>query len=284
MGTGKIQQHGYASVNGLDMYYETHGEMDEDGGGGGAPLILLPGGFMTVEAMGAVVPQLAATRRVIGVEVQGHGHTADIERPLRYEWMADDIAALIGQLGLGRADIFGYSLGGGVALQTAIRHPEVVRKLVLASTAFRRDGWYPEVLAAMAATSVEGFAGTPIEEAYLKTSPRPDAWPTVVGKMGALLGEDYDWGGDVVALTAPTLIAVGDADSLHMGHVVEMFGLLGGGKGDGDLAGLPTAQLAVLPATTHVGWAPPYHGIMARLHLLVPIITEFLDAPMPEAG
>ena len=281
MGTDKIQQHGYVSVNGLDIYYETHGESDE----GGVPLILLPGGFMTVEAMGAVVSQLAATRRVIGVELQGHGHTADIERPLRYEWMADDIAALIGQLGLGRADIFGYSLGGGVGLQTAIRHPEVVRKLALASTAFRRDGWYPEVLAGMAAMSVEGFAGTPIEEAYLKTSPKPEAWPTVVDKMRALLGEDYDWTGEVAALTTPTLILVGDADSLHMGHVVEMFGLLGGDKGDGDLAGrLPTAQLAVLPATTHVGWAPPYHGIMARLHLLVPIITEFLDAPMPGAG
>ncbi|HEU5441263.1 MAG TPA: alpha/beta hydrolase, partial [Ktedonobacterales bacterium] len=184
--TDKEPQHGYATVNGLDIYYEIHGS--------GEPLIVLPGGFMTVEATGAIVPQLAASRRVIGVELQGHGHTADIERALRFESMADDIAALIEHLGLERADLFGYSLGGGVALQTAIRHPEIVRKLTLVSTPFKRDGWYPEVLMGMAAISVEGFAGTPIYEAYLKTSPKPEAWPTFVAKMRYLLGEDYDWG------------------------------------------------------------------------------------------
>lgn len=168
----------YALVNGLNIYYEIHGS--------GQPLILLPGGFMTVEAMGEIVPQLAATRRVIAVELQGHGHTADIERTLRFELMAEDIAALIRRLGLEQADIFGFSLGGGVGLQTAIRHPEVVRKLALASTAFKRDGWYPEVLAGMASISVETFAGTPIHEAYLKTSPKPEAWPTFVAKMRQL--------------------------------------------------------------------------------------------------
>lgn len=275
MTTDKNPQQGYASVNGLNIYYEIHGS--------GEPLILLPGGFMTVEAMGALVPQLAATRRVIGVELQGHGHTADIERPLRFESMADDIAALIGHLGFEQADIFGFSLGGGVALQTAIRHPAVVRKLALASTAFKRDGWYPEVLAGMASISVEGFAGTPIHETYLKTSPRPDAWPTVVAKVRSLLSEDYDWTESVAALTIPTLILVGDADSLRLAHTIECFGLLGGGKADGDLRGLSPAQLAVLPSTTHVGWAPPYHGIMNRTQLLLPIITEFLDSPMPAA-
>ena len=268
-------QKGYASINGLNLYYEIHGS--------GEPLIVLPGGFMTVEAMGEIVPQLATTRRVIGVELQGHGHTADIDRPLSYEAMADDIAALIGHLGLSQADIFGYSLGGGVALQTAIRHPEVVRKLMLASTAFKRDGWYPEVLAGMAAISVETFAGTPIHETYLKTSPRPEAWPDFVAKMRNLLGKDYDWTEGVAALKAPVLIIVGDADGLRLAHAVELFGLLGGGKADGDLVGMSSAQLAMLPATTHVGWAPPYHGIMARTHLLLPIITEFLDVPMPEA-
>lgn len=275
MTTDKDQQKGYASVNGLNIYYEIRGS--------GQPLILLPGGFMTVEAMGELVPQLAATRRIIGVELQGHGHTADIERPLRFELMADDIAALIRHLGLERADIFGYSLGGGVGLQTAIRHPEVVRKLALASTAFKRDGWYPEVLAGMASISVEGFAGTPIHETYLKTSPRPEAWPSLVAKMRQLLSEDYDWTEPVAALKTPTLILVGDADSLRLAHVVEFFGLLGGGKGDGDLSGLPPSQLAVLPATTHVGWAPPYHGLMTRTELLLTIITEFLNSPMPEA-
>jgi pimeloyl-ACP methyl ester carboxylesterase len=268
-------QKGYASVNGLNLYYEIHGS--------GEPLIVLPGGFWTIEAMGEIVPRLAATRQIIGVELQGHGHTADIDRPISFEAMADDIAALIGHLGLGQADIFGFSLGGGVALQTAIRHPEVVRKLALVSTAFKRDGWYPESLAAMTAISVETFAGSPIHEAYLKTSPRPEAWPDFIAKVRNLLSIDYDWTEGVTALKAPVLVLVGDADGLRLAHAAEFFGLLGGGKADGDLVGMPSSQLAVLPATTHAGWAPPFHGIMTRTHLLLPIITEFLDAPMPGA-
>jgi pimeloyl-ACP methyl ester carboxylesterase len=280
MTTDHTMRQGYAQVNGLNLYYEVHGEVH----GSGEPLVLLPGGFMTIEAMGALVPQLAATRQVIGVELQGHGHTGDTDRPLRFESMADDIAALIEQLGFAHANLFGFSLGGGVALQTAIRHPAIVSKLALASTAFKRAGWYPEVLAGMAAISVEGFAGTPIADVYRATSPTPDAWPTVVAKVRQLLGEDYDWTAGVAALNTPTLIVVGDADSLRLAHAVEMFELLGGGTGDGDTQGFPPAQLAVLPATSHVGWAPPYHGIMSRTHLLTPIITEFLDAPMPAAS
>jgi pimeloyl-ACP methyl ester carboxylesterase len=275
MTTNKNQRGRYTRVNGLDLSYEIHGS--------GQPLLLLPGSFMTIEAMGELVTQLAETRRVIGVELQGHGHTTDIERPLRFELMADDIAALIGHLELEQADLFGFSLGGGVGLQTAIRHPEVVRKLALASTPFKRDGWYPEDLAAMGAMSAEAFAGTPIHQAYLKTSPRPEAWPTFVAKMRQLLSEDYDWAEGVAALKTPILILVGDADGLRLAHAVEFFGLLGGGKADGDLAGLPPAQLAVLPGTTHVGWAPPYHGIMARTQLLLPILTEFFDSTLPEA-
>ena len=273
MTTNKDQRGNYARVNGLDLYYELHGS--------GQPLVVLPGSFWTIEAMGEVVPQLATTRRVIAVELQGHGHTADIDRPLSYESMADDIAALIASMGLEQVDLFGYSLGGGVALQTAIRHPEVVRKLALASTAFKRDGWYPEDLAAMSAISAEAFAGTPIHDAYLKTSPVPEAWPTFVAKVRQLVTSDYDWTAGVAALRIPTLFLVGDADGLRLAHVMEFFGLLGGGQGDGDLSGLPRSSLAVLPATTHVGWAPPYHGIMTRTHLL-PILTEFLDAPMPD--
>lgn len=274
MTTHKNQRGSYARVNGLDLYYELHGS--------GQPLVVLPGAFWTIEAMGELVPQLAASRRIIAVELQGHGHTADIERPLRYEWLADDIAALIRHLGLAQADIFGYSLGGGVALQTALRHPEVVRKLALASTAFKRDGWYPEDLAAMSAMSAEAFAGTPIHDAYLRTSPVPEAWPSVVAKVRQMVTSDYDWTAGVAALKTPTLILVGDADGLRLAHAVEFFGLLGGGKADGDMAGLPPAQLAVLPATTHVGWAPPYHGIMTRTQLLLPILTEFLESPIED--
>ena len=267
----------YAAVNGLDIYYEIHGSGD-------TPLIVLPGGFMTVQAMGALVPELAATRQVIGVELQGHGHTADIDRALRFETMAEDIAALMEHLGLAQVDLFGYSLGGGVALRLAIQHPERVRKLALASTAFRRDGWYPETLAGMAAINAEAFKATPIYQGYLQTSPKPEAWPDFVAKMRQLLSEDYDWTQEVAALKAPVLIAVGDADGLRLAHAVEMFNLLGGGKGDGDLAGLSSSRLMVLPFTTHVGWAPPNRGILTRTDLLLPMLTEFLDAPLPVVG
>jgi hypothetical protein len=147
---------------------------------------------------------------------------------------------------------------------------------------FKRDGWYPDNLSVMGAISVEGFAGTPIHKSYLQTLPRPDAWPAVVGKMRQLLSEDYDWTESVAELKTPVLIVAGDGDGLPPSHAVEFFGLLGGGKGDGDLGGMPASALAILPATTHVGWAPPYHGIMNRTDLLLPIITEFLDSPMPE--
>jgi len=264
----------YATINGLSLYYESHGS--------GQPLVLLPGAYMTIAAMGAIVPQLAATRRVIAVELQGYGHTADIDRPLRFESLADDIAALIQRLDLERADIMGYSLGGGVGLQTAIRHPDRVRTLTLVSTPFRRDGWYPDVVATMLATSVAGFAATPLPDEYRTISPRPEAWPTVIDKTRELVTSDYDWAQDVAALKAPTLLLVGDGDGIRLAHMVEFFGLLGGGAGDGDLIGLPRSALAVLPATTHVGWASPYHGIMTRTHLLIPIIEEFLAAPLSE--
>jgi pimeloyl-ACP methyl ester carboxylesterase len=264
-------QTGYAPVNGLQMYYEIHGS--------GHPLVLLHGGFGTIETeFGQMLPLLAETRQVIAVELQAHGHTADIDRPLRFEQMADDIAALIEHLELEHADIFGFSLGGGVALQTAIRHPELVRKLVVASAPYRQDGWYPEVLAGMASMNATGAAdamlGTPMHEAYVSRAPQPEDWPILVAKLGQLLREDYDWADDVTAIEAPTLVIVGDADSVRPTHAVELFQLLGGGV-PGDFAGLPNAQLAVLPGTTHF-------GVLARSDLLLPILTAFLDAPMRE--
>jgi pimeloyl-ACP methyl ester carboxylesterase len=264
----------YAPIHGLQMYYEIHGT--------GQPLVLLHGGFGGISMFEQLLPDLAQMRQVIGVELQGHGHTADIDRPLSFEQMADDVASLIEHLGLEQVDIFGFSLGGAVALQTVIRQPKVVRKAVLVSTPSRRDGWYPEVRAGLSALSVEGFAQTPVYEAYLKTSPRPEAWPTVVAKMRQLLTEDYDWAEVVAAIKAPVLLVVGDSDGIPPAHAVEFFGLLGGGKRDGDQGGLPASALAVLPATTHAGWAPPFHGIITRTQLLLPIVTEFLDSPMPD--
>jgi pimeloyl-ACP methyl ester carboxylesterase len=263
-------QTSYASVNGLEMYYEIHGS--------GEPLVLLPGAFMTIDAFGSLIPALAESRQIIAVELQGHGHTADIDRPLRFERMADDVAALIAYLGHAQVDLFGYSLGGGVALQTAIRHPDTIRKLVVASATFKHDGWYPETLAGMAAVNAElakQWVESPMYEAYARVAPRPDDWPTVADKVGQLLRQDYDWSEGVAALATPTLIAIGDADGVRPMHAVEMFALLGGGKADVGIGGdLPHSQLAVLPGTTHF-------SILTRTDLLRSIIMPFLDAPTP---
>ncbi len=255
----------YAEVNGLEMYYEIRGT--------GKPLVLIPGGFMTISMMGQVVPDLAKTRQVIAVELQGHGHTADIDRPFTYEQLADDIAALIKHLGLERADVFGFSAGGGVALQTAFRHPEVVRKLVVASAPCKSDGVYPEIRALMASFTGESSVLSQNREAYVSSAPKPEDWPRFVAKARPLLIEDYDWAEDVAAIQAPTLIMVGDADTVLPAHAVELFGLLGGGKADSAMGNLSNAQLAVLPGTTEF-------GMLARIDLLLAIITPFLDAPM----
>ncbi len=264
---------GYASVNGLEMYYEIHGT--------GQPLVLLHGGLMTIDLFGQLLPDLARTRQVVAVELQAHGRTADIDRPLSYEQMADDVAALIEQLGLEQVDIFGFSLGGGVALQTTIQRPELVRKLVLAATPYKTDGWAPEILAATATLNTEAAAAmveTPFYEAYVNVAPHPDDWPTLVTKTGQLVSgqtEVYDWTPGVAAIETPTLLIFGDADSVRPEHIVEMFRLLGGWV-VGDLNSLPNARLAVLPGTAHT-------PLFTRGELLLAVIVPFLDAPMPEA-
>jgi pimeloyl-ACP methyl ester carboxylesterase len=258
----------YASVNGLEMYYEIHGT--------GQPLVLLHGAYMTIDVMGEVVPELAKTRQVIAVELQGHGRTADVDRPLSYEQMADDVAALLRHLGIEQADVFGYSMGGGVALQVAIRHPEVVRKLVVASASYTSEGMHPELLEMIPTLTPEAFAGSPIEEAYLRTAPNPDDFPTLVAKMKRLDMEPFAWPPeDIRGIAAPTLLNVGDSDVVRPEHAVVMFRLLGGGVA-GDLAGLLNSRLAVLPGTTHV-------TLVHRADWLVSMIGEFLDTPMPEA-
>ncbi len=262
----------YAEVNGLNMYYEIHGA--------GRPLVVLHGAYMTIDAMGEVVPELAKIRQVIGVESQGHGHTADLDRPLTYEQMADDVAALIRHLGFDLADVFGYSMGGGVALQLAIRHPDLVRKQVVASVSYTSDGMHPELLEMIPSITPEVFAGSPIEEVYLRTAPNPDAFPTLVAKLKQLDMESYAWSQeDIRGIAAPTLYIVGDSDAIRLEHAVELFKLLGGGV-MGDLTGLPKSQLAVLPATTH--FVPPGSGLLDRTDWLLSMIVSFLDAPMPE--
>jgi pimeloyl-ACP methyl ester carboxylesterase len=234
---------GYAAVNGLDMYYEIRGAGD--------PLVVLPGAFMTVELMGDLVPALARSRRVIAVELQGHGHTADIDRPFSYEQFSDDVAALFDALRIEQCDVYGYSLGGGVALQLGLRHPDRVRKLIIASASYSSDGLYPEVLDGIENTSPELFDGTPWRDAYDRTASDPSAFPVLVEKLKQLDMTPFDW--PIEELVAPALILVGDCDGTRLEHAVDMFQRLGGGV-FGDLAPeLPTSQLAIVPGTTHVG-------------------------------
>jgi pimeloyl-ACP methyl ester carboxylesterase len=266
--TNTSAQTGYASVNGLKMYYEIHGS--------GQPLVLLHGAYMTIDsAFGRLLPTLAKTHQVIAVELQGHGHTADIDRPLSYEQMADDTAALMREIGVENADIFGYSMGGGVALQLGIRHPELVRKLVLASVYYNNDGAYPEMLAAIEHITPEVFVGTPWREDYDRTAPNPEDFPRLVAKLTQFDLTFAGWSPKVIqSIKAPTLLIIGDSDVVRPEHAVEMFRLLGGGVA-GDLAGLPRSQLAILPGTTHI-------SVMEQTDLLLAIIPPFLDAPMPE--
>jgi pimeloyl-ACP methyl ester carboxylesterase len=259
----------YASVNGLDMYHEIHGV--------GQPLVLLHGAFSAIgTSFGNVLPELATTRQVITFEMQAHGHTADIDRPLSMEQMADDTAAALQQLGIENADIFGYSMGAGIALQVAIRHPEVVRKLVLASVTYNKSGLHPGLMEGLAEMKPEMMFGSPWHEEYMRIAPNPEDFATLFAKKTQMDREVRDLPAESIeAIKAPTLLIIGDSDIVRPEHAVEMFRLLGGGV-MGDLAGLPSSQLAVLPGTTHV-------TLVDRADWLISMITAFLDAPMPDA-
>jgi pimeloyl-ACP methyl ester carboxylesterase len=272
MATNKDATGSYASVNSLHLYYEVYGV--------GEPLILLHGGVGSIEMFGDVLASLAQNRQVVAVDLQAHGRTADIARPLSFELMAGDIAALIKHLGFAKADVMGYSLGGGVSLRTAIGYPEVVRKLVLVSTPFKREGWYPEVLAGMeqmGAQIAEPMKQTPMYQQYARIAPQPEDWPVLLTKLGELLRRDYDWSTDVAAIKAPTLIVVGDADSVRTAHAVAFFELLGGGQVDAgwDGSDMSNARLAILPGMTH-------YNIFSSPQLAA-AVAPFLDAPMPQA-
>ena len=256
----------YAPANDLSMYYEVHGQ--------GPPLILLHGAYMTADMMGPLAAGLAGSRRVIVPEMQGHGRTADADRPLTYEQMADDTAALVRHLGLEQADFVGYSLGGGTALQLALRHPALVRRLVVVSAGYRYDSMPPEAIAVFPSITPEMFAGSPMETEYLRLAPRPEDFPKLVEKLKTLDTTDFAWPEeDIRGITAPTLIVLGDSDGVRLEHAVELFKLRGGGV-MGDLAGLPASQLAVLPGTTH--FVPPGSGVIDRVEWLVAMIPPFL--------
>jgi pimeloyl-ACP methyl ester carboxylesterase len=259
----------YAPVNDLNLSYEVHGQ--------GPPLILLHGAYMTAGMMAPLVPGLAATRQVIVPEMQAHGRTADADRPLTYEQMADDTAALARHLELGQADVVGYSMGGGVALQLAIRHPELVRRLVIISAGFRYDAMPPEAIAMFPSITPEMFAGSPMETEHKRLSPDPEGFPKLVEKLKTLDTTDFAWPEEEIrGIAAPTLIVLGDSDGVRLEHAVEFFRLRGGGV-MGDLSGLPESQLAVLPGTTH--FVPPGSGVLDRAEWLLAMIPPFLDPP-----
>ncbi|MGX1808417.1 alpha/beta fold hydrolase [Nocardia sp. NPDC055321] len=245
----------YAPINGMELYYEIRGA--------GAPLVLVHGGLGTIDGtFGALIPELAETRQVIAVELQAHGRTADIDRPLRYELMADDVADLIAHLGVEQTDVLGYSLGGGVALQLAARNPDLVNKLVVTSAPYRYDGWTPETQAGMAAMDPAAMIGSPVHEIYLRSAPNPQDWPALVTKARDLLTRDYDWTEQISAINAPTLVVTAESDAIQRSHTVELVDLL-----DAEQDG--AAKLEIVPGTTH-------YDVMFRADLLLPIISSFL--------
>ena len=256
---------GYAKVNGLKMYYEIHGS--------GEPLVVLHGAFMAISGdWRDWVNELAKTRKVIAVEMQGHGRTGDIKRDMTSENLSDDVAGLLDYLKIPSADILGYSLGGGAAMQCAIRHPGKVRKVVVISAPYAFDGWVKEGRDALSTITAEVFKGSPIEAEYKKLSPTPNEFPAFVKHVVAMASKPYDFGADKLKATkAPFFFIHGDADGVRMEHIAEMYRLKGGGNIHGDMSPRSTSRLAIIPDTTHV-------TLMARMSTLVPMINDFLDA------
>lgn len=257
---------GYAPVNGLKMYYEVHGN--------GEPVVLLHGSFMAISnnfQWTDWIGELSRTRKVIAIEMQGHGRTADTGRDFTYDNLADDVAALLDHLKIPRADLIGYSMGGAVAMNCAIRHPEKVRKVVSISAVFRQNGWTKEGLDAFPQITAEAFKGSPIEADYKRLSPTPNEFPNFVKRVISVDLKPHDFGADKLKATkAPMFFIHGDADGVRLEHISEMFRLKGG-EVFGDLRPRSSSRLAVLPDTTHV-------TLMTRIKMLVPMINDFLDA------
>ncbi len=254
-------------VNGMQMYYEVSGEGD--------PLIILHGAYMNIPTMGEIVPMLAETHEVYALELQGHGRTTDIDRPITYPNLADDVAAFMDATGIEKADIFGYSMGAAAGLQVAIRHPEKVDKLVAASVSYDVEGWQPAFREFIPQMSADMFVGTPMEADYRELAADPEGFPALVEKLIALEHEPMAWKADVEALEAPMLIVTGDADVVTLEHSVSLFRLLGGG-GMGDMGQpLPESRMAVLPATAHT-------AVITQPELLHAFIEPFLQGEEPK--
>jgi pimeloyl-ACP methyl ester carboxylesterase len=267
---GMTPQTGYVPVGDLQVYYEIHGE-------GGTPLLLLHGGLFDIEEQfGALLPALSAGRRVVGIDLQGHGHTNDIDRPLNVANLAADAVAALDHLGLAQVDVFGFSLGGAVAVELAVSHPERVRKLIASSISISRDGERGQNTQAVSEMTVDMLAGSPMERLYMDKSPHPDRehLQALLDKIGVFMKEATGWSDEQIrGIQAPTLITVGDCDMVTLEHAVKFLRLRGGDV-NGDFDGVPASQLAVFPGTTH------FFGL-ARTDLVLGAVIPFLDADAP---
>ena len=257
----------YVTINCMKMYYEVSGEGD--------PLIVLHGAYMNIPSMGSIIPKLAETHKVYAVELQGHGRTTDIDRPITYQNLADDVAAFMNAVGVEKADVFGYSMGAEAGLQLAIHHPEKVSRLIAASAAYDLEGWQPEFKAAIPQMTVEMIVNMPFAEDYRKLAPNPDGFPALVEKLIALEKEPMAWEEDVKKLKTPILIIAGDADVMTLEHSVSLFRLLGGGI-MGDMGEpLPVSRLAIMPATSH-------SAVITQPDMLHSFIEPFLKGETPK--
>lgn len=261
----KPSKSGYAGVNGLKMYYEVYGK--------GKPVVLLHGSFMNILSNWSQIIPMLADRQVIVAEMQAHGRTRDIARPLSFEAMADDVSELLKYLQVDSADIVGYSMGGGVAFQFAVRHPEQLRRLVVLSGTYAHNGWWPDAEASFSTTTADMFKGTTIQTQYDSLGNDPAKFPDFFKKVMSIDLKPYDWSTDVKKIKAPIFMAIGDADGVQYEHALALFRAKGGGK-MGDMHGLPKSRLAILPGTTHIGM------IMQRANWLIPMITDFLDSDL----
>lgn len=267
---------GHLPINGLSLYHEVYGEL---GGSASSPLLLVPGAFMGTGSMTSWVSAFMGRRTVIVFDQQGHGRTPDTSRTMSYEQFADDAAALLRALSVERADVMGYSQGGGVALQLALRHPTLIGKLVSMSATYRKDGLYPSVSEGIRGVSAQTFAGTSVEETFKQHTPNAAAFASYIEKMKVLGINDQDMSDTQVAsISAKTMVIIGDADVVKPGHALAMFKLRGGGDEEAAAMGMlqkaPAARLVILPSTSHI-------GISAESAVLVPMVTAFLDDVPP---
>lgn len=272
--SGNIQaqsasQQGYIPVNGIKMYYEIHGA--------GEPLLLLHGGLGSTGMFDSILPAIAAGRQVIAVDLYGHGRTALTDRPMSYEDMGDDLAALLKQLGLKQVDVLGYSMGGIAGLRLAMQHPGTVRRLAIVSAGFARDGFYPDILAQqeqLNAGAAESLKQTPIYQSYAAIAPKPQDFPKLVDQIGQMMKKPYDWSVEVSRLKMPVMLVYGDGDMIRPEHIVKFYELLGGGQKDAgwNRENMPQNRLAILPNYTH------YEMLMAPE--LTQTVRPFLDGKM----